>query len=502
MTPDPQFRRDTPLARALKTRIRREGPLDVRAYMDACLYHPQHGVYRAKPAIGRAGDFVTAPEISQIFGELIGLWCAVVWQQMGSPTAVDLIEIGPGRGTLMRDALRVTRGVPGFHAALRVILVDSSEALTAVQRTTLADVIVPIEWHASLEGLGRDAATPALLVANEQLDCQPRDQFLRLGDGWVLRRIGLDTAGELALDDTAPPVSMPELDALHGSAQDGDIAEWGAYDSLRQALTLRSTFGALMIDYGHTQPGLGDTLQAVRRHRYEHPLTSPGEADVTMQVDFADEGLYYEAAAGPNWWEYYFEPVMIGGATEATRRTVPLWQHDTWAENVERQMTRNAAASIVRRHIRLKPAVNDQVNEFWRAHAGDGSVIGVHYRGTDKSEEARRVSYDALAAAVRHTLRGGLAAAKVFLATDEQACVDHMSQAFPDRLITRPVRRSLDGRPVHKRPGDGFRKGEEAVTDCLLLSRGAALVRTASNLGLAAGFFNPAIPVMLVEAGA
>lgn len=221
-----------------------------------------------------------------------------------------------------------------------------------------------------------------------------------------------------------------------------------------------------------------------------------------LQVDFADEGLYYEAAAGPNWWEYYFEPVMIGGATEATRRTVPLWQHDTWAENVERQMTRNAAASIVRRHIRLKPAVNDQVNEFWRAHAGDGSVIGVHYRGTDKSEEARRVSYDALAAAVRHTLRGGLAAAKVFLATDEQACVDHMSQAFPDRLITRPVRRSLDGRPVHKRPGDGFRKGEEAVTDCLLLSRGAALVRTASNLGLAAGFFNPAIPVMLVEAGA
>ena len=288
MTPDPQFRRDTPLARALKTRIRREGPLDVRAYMDACLYHPQHGVYRAKPAIGRAGDFVTAPEISQIFGELIGLWCAVVWQQMGSPTAVDLIEIGPGRGTLMRDALRVTRGVPGFHAALRVILVDSSEALTAVQRTTLADVIVPIEWHASLEGLGRDAATPALLVANELLDCQPRDQFLRLGDGWVLRRIGLDTAGELAFDDTAPPVSMPELDALHGSAQDGDIAEWGAYDSLRQALTLRSTFAALMIDYGHSQPGLGDTLQAVRRHRYEHPLTSPGEADVTMHVDFAD----------------------------------------------------------------------------------------------------------------------------------------------------------------------------------------------------------------------
>lgn len=221
-----------------------------------------------------------------------------------------------------------------------------------------------------------------------------------------------------------------------------------------------------------------------------------------LHVDFACEGLYYEAAAGPNWWEYYFEPVMVGAAANTVRRAVPLWQHDTWAENVERQMTRDAAAVIVQRHIRLKPAVHGKANEFWRAHAGSGPVVGVHYRGTDKSEEAPPVPHDRVAAAVRRTLDGaGFPGAKVFLATDEQACVDYMAHAFSNRLFTRAVRRSADGRPVHKRQGDGFRKGEEAVIDCLLLSKCAALVRTSSNLGLAATFFNPAIPATLVEVG-
>jgi NADH dehydrogenase [ubiquinone] 1 alpha subcomplex assembly factor 7 len=298
MTCDPHLRRDTPLGRALKDRIRREGPLGVRAYMEACLYDPQHGVYRSKPAIGHAGDFVTAPEISQIFGELIGLWCAVVWQQMGSPAAIDLIEIGPGRGTLMSDALRATRRVPGFHAALRVTLVDSSETLTAIQRATLADAPLPLHWQASLDGLTRDAAIPALVIANEVLDCQPRDQFVRRGDSWILRRIGLDAAGDLTFDDTAAPAAKPDLDALHGAATTGDIAEAGAYEVLRQVLALRPVFAALMIDYGHTRSGLGDTLQAVRQHQHEHPLASPGEADITMQVDFAAVARHAASIAG------------------------------------------------------------------------------------------------------------------------------------------------------------------------------------------------------------
>jgi SAM-dependent MidA family methyltransferase len=133
---DPDARRETPLAAALKERIRREGPLSVREYMAACLYDADHGYYRGRNAIGRQGDFITAPEVSQVFGELIGLWSAVVWQQMGSPPSFDLIEIGPGRGTLMRDALRAARRVPGFLQAARVGLIEISEALTSTQRTT------------------------------------------------------------------------------------------------------------------------------------------------------------------------------------------------------------------------------------------------------------------------------------------------------------------------------------------------------------------------------
>ena len=287
MSADPHMRRDTPLAHALKVRIRRDGPLGVRDYMAACLYDPHHGYYRTRPAIGQAGDFVTAPEISQIFGELIGLWCAVVWQQMGAPSEVDLVEIGPGRGTLMRDALRATRRVAGFGAALRVSLVESSETLTTLQRATLADAAVPIAWHANLDGVARDQATPAILIANEVLDCEPRNQFVRRLDGWSPRMIGLDAAGQLAFqtDDTVAP--LPDLDAIYPHARDGDIAEPSRFDLLHQAIAIRPTLAALLIDYGHTEPGLGDTLQAVRDHQSEHPLGSPGEADLTMQVDFS-----------------------------------------------------------------------------------------------------------------------------------------------------------------------------------------------------------------------
>ncbi len=287
MSADPHMRRETPLAHELKARIRREGPLRVRDYMAACLYDPQHGYYLTRPAIGRAGDFVTAPEISQIFGELIGLWCAVVWQQMGAPAQVDLVEIGPGRGTLMRDALRATRRVPGFGGALRVRLVESSETLTALQRATLADAAVPIAWHATLDDLAHDAATPTILVANEVLDCEPRDQFVRARHGWSLRTIGVDAADQLEFQVTDTPIPMPDLDEMYPDARDGDMAEPSRFDLLHQAVAIRPTLAALLIDYGHTEPGLGDTLQAVRDHQPEHPLGSPGEADLTMQVDFS-----------------------------------------------------------------------------------------------------------------------------------------------------------------------------------------------------------------------
>jgi SAM-dependent MidA family methyltransferase len=127
MTYDPNARRDTPLARKFKQRIRREGPISVAEYMQVCLQDPEHGYYVRQQAIGRSGDFITAPEISQVFGELIGLWSAVVWQQMGSPARMNVFELGPGRGTLMRDALRAAGKVPEFFEALSVHLVESNE---------------------------------------------------------------------------------------------------------------------------------------------------------------------------------------------------------------------------------------------------------------------------------------------------------------------------------------------------------------------------------------
>lgn len=217
-----------------------------------------------------------------------------------------------------------------------------------------------------------------------------------------------------------------------------------------------------------------------------------------LVVDFGVEGLYYEAAAGPNWWEYYFEPVTLGDRAGSRRRVVPLWQHDTFAESIERSMPRVTAAALVSRHLRIKPAVLDVADTFWRERVGGARAIGVHYRGTDKYEESPRVPYEAVVAAIRDRERAVGGDAIVFLATDEQDCVDHMRAVFGSRLVAREVMRSTDGRPVHKRHG-GRQSGLEAVIDCVLLARAGEIVRTASNLGLVASLMNAA-PVTVVPA--
>ena len=197
---DHALRRDTPLARKLKAQVGAEGPLTVRAYMDACLNDPEHGYYRTRTAIGRTGDFTTAPEISQVFGELIGLWCAVVWQQMGSPVRFHLIELGAGRGTLLADALRAVRLVPGFTAALSLHIVDHNPILIEMQRTALASCQVPITWHTRLEAVPQ--GQPSIWIANEFLDTVPLEQFNRIDGRWATRAIGLDAAGALAFVPT------------------------------------------------------------------------------------------------------------------------------------------------------------------------------------------------------------------------------------------------------------------------------------------------------------
>lgn len=280
------------LRRRILEEIDASGPMPLERYMQLCLTDAEGGVYRRGAPIGSGGDFVTAPEISQAFGELLGLWCAAVAAAMPPETAaaeMRLVEIGPGRGTLMADALRALRLVPALRSRLTVHLVEVSEVLTAEQRRTLADTGVPIAWH-------RDVAEvppgPTLLIANELIDALPVRQLGRGPDGsWRERCVG--RAGEGGLSFVAGrAIVLPEgLPALVDAAPPGSILELRpAVDSLMRQLAGRAAkapLAAIVIDYGHLATGLGDTLQAVSRHVYVDPLADPGGADLSAQVDFA-----------------------------------------------------------------------------------------------------------------------------------------------------------------------------------------------------------------------
>ncbi|MEW5684864.1 MAG: SAM-dependent methyltransferase [Pseudomonadota bacterium] len=266
------------LAERLAAEIRQSGPLTVAQYMTACLHDPRDGYYATRPALGEAGDFITAPLISQMFGELIGLWMASAWQAMGSPPRFALVEMGPGDGTLMSDLLRAARVLPGLLEAADVWLVETSEPLAALQRERLGDTP---RWAGSLDEV--PGGQPLLLVANELLDCLPVRQFLRTAAGWCEQVVGLGPDGGLAFG--LVPASAPVADA-----RDGSIVEVsGPQTALAQALAervLQDGGAALLIDYGRDAPGFGDTLQALRRHEKVDPLACPGEADLTVWADF------------------------------------------------------------------------------------------------------------------------------------------------------------------------------------------------------------------------
>jgi NADH dehydrogenase [ubiquinone] 1 alpha subcomplex assembly factor 7 len=278
----------TSLAEALAARIKRDGPIPVSAYMDACLNDPAHGYYRTRHAIGRAGDFITAPEISQAFGELVGLWCAVVWQQMGAPAVLRLVELGPGRGTLMHDALRAARAAPAFRKALDVHLVESNASLAAEQRTALQGADVSMTWHDDVSAIAPD--TPTIVIANEFLDTLPVAQWISRSGHWHERCVGIGNSGQLILIDGDASLSL-RLPGTLGDAREGEIFETrhATLDVLAAKLAdLGTPLAMLLIDYGHAAPAYGDTLQAVRAHRYDDLFAAPGEADLTAHVDFSE----------------------------------------------------------------------------------------------------------------------------------------------------------------------------------------------------------------------
>ena len=332
------------LKERLKAQIAATGPLTVAQYMTACLFDPEGGYYATRPRLGADGDFITAPMVSQMFGELLGLWAAQAWSGLGSPAPVRLVEVGPGDGTLMLDALRAARAAPGFLDAIELVLVEVSEPLRAMQAERLADAPVKPRWIANLSELPE--GPPVILIANEVLDCLPARQFMVTGEGWSERVVGLNHKGDLTFGALPPrggeersakpsdrqrfvdrsderrsvsdgragwvgggpaePTQMAQVGAapigdrprsapdapppLPLPPREGGIVEVSAaqqaFGAVVGEMVKRDTGAALLIDYGRDAPGYGDTLQALKCHHKVDPLASPGEADLTVHADF------------------------------------------------------------------------------------------------------------------------------------------------------------------------------------------------------------------------
>jgi len=288
----PKENADSDLRRQIAQQIRSQGAVTVATFMQLALAARQLGYYATRDPLGAAGDFITAPEISQMFGEMIGLWCVDTWYRLGKPDPLRLVELGPGRGTLMADALRAARLAPDFLAAIDLHLIDISEPLRAAQKAAL-DGYQP-HWHETLETVPQG---PLILIANEFFDALPIHQFIRTAAGWRERGVTLaseDLASEdldsFAWTSLPPGPQLALLPPTRLNAATGAVAEVSPMSVAicdQIAIRCRNEGGAaLCIDYGPAESGLGDTLQAVRRHHYHDPLADIGAADLTAHVDF------------------------------------------------------------------------------------------------------------------------------------------------------------------------------------------------------------------------
>lgn len=269
------------LQKIIAQRIELAGPMGLQEYMAHALYHPQHGYYRTRDPLGTRGDFTTAPEISQMFGELIGAWVAAMWAKMGHPMPFTLLECGPGWGTMMADMLRVMRGVPGFAEAARIYLLEVSPTLKEKQRAMLRDY--PVTWVETFSDVPQDA--PVIIVGNEFWDAFPVQQFVRQDDAWREVMVGARRDGALFLTHRPAMAFGGKENAAQGFVWERSESACALFREMG-ARVKRQGGAMLFIDYGYEQASGRSTVQAVKAHARHDILHTPGEADITAHVDF------------------------------------------------------------------------------------------------------------------------------------------------------------------------------------------------------------------------
>lgn len=263
--------------------IKSGGPISVSAYMGECLANPKYGYYMQQKPFGSEGDFTTSPEISQIFGELVGIWCAAAWQQMGCPKDIAIVELGPGRGLLMKDFLRGTKHINHFHESIEIHMVEVSDALTKIQQENLKEAHNNITWHKEIASL---PVKPMLLVCNEFFDALPIHQYIKTEKGWSERFIALDDEDNFIFTDK-PSFDLPDI---YNEAKIGDIVETcPAAEVIMSEIASHIEMAdgaALVIDYGYGGQKFGDSLQAMKNHQYSDIFENIGSSDLTAHVNF------------------------------------------------------------------------------------------------------------------------------------------------------------------------------------------------------------------------
>lgn len=288
----------TPLKTRILEQIKTAGPISIANYMSQCLLDPTHGYYPTRDPLGIDGDFITAPEISQMFGEVLGLWLINSWRDMGRPERIYLIELGPGRGVMMSDMLRTARLEPDFYKALHIYLIEPSSALEGKQAQILGHIDIPVQW---VSGLKEVPSGPSIVIGNEYLDCLPVRQFVVkdpfAGHSGLYERlisVKSDNPQKLVYDVSPSPISAAEIALLPKTLPElktDQIVEvnTGLAYVIDEIKTRFDTHpgAALFIDYGPDTTETGDTFQALKNHEKVYPLDAPGEADLTARVNFA-----------------------------------------------------------------------------------------------------------------------------------------------------------------------------------------------------------------------